>query len=50
MELIYKMLEQREEQIATLKEELDAIKKELSLIKSELGYEKRKNERKDRAH
>jgi hypothetical protein len=44
------MLEQREEQIATLKEELDAIKKELSLIKSELGYEKRKNERKDRAH
>jgi dynactin complex subunit len=44
------MLEQREEQIATLKEELDAIKKELSLIKSELGYEKRKNERKDGTH
>jgi hypothetical protein len=48
MELIYKMLEQREEQVATLKEELDAIKKELEEIKAELKYEQRKNERKDR--
>lgn len=47
MELIYKMLEQREEQVATLKEELDRIKKELSEIKAELKYEQRKNERKN---
>ena len=49
MELIYKMLDQREEQIATLKEELDAIKKELELIKAELKYEQRKNG-KNRTH
>lgn len=38
MELIYKMLDQREEQIATLKEELEAIKKELREIKAELAF------------
>lgn len=48
MELIYKMLEQREEQIATLKEELDAIKRELSEIKAELAFEQRKHVRENR--
>jgi len=50
MELIYKMLDQREEQIATLKEELDAIKKELREIKAELAFEQRKNVRENRTH
>jgi len=50
MELIYKMLDQREEQIATLKEELEAIKKELREIKAELAFEQRKNVRENRTH
>lgn len=41
MELIYKMLEQKDLRIAKLMEEV-------RLLKEELAYEKRKNERKDR--
>ncbi len=48
MELINRMLDLKDETIASLKEQIHMLEKENSELKAQLGFEKRKNGRKDR--